>query len=314
YMFEKFANWLVYGVFGIDPASRLGASFHFFIYDSVKILVLILFVVFLISFLRTFFPAHKIKKLLSREKWGISNFIAAFFGAISPFCSCSSIPLFLGFIEAEVPLGVAFSFLITSPLVNEVVFVIMGGMFGWKLAFIYALTGILLGVIGGMALGRLKMEDQLLVGEGRTIKEQYLPQTFSGKIEYSFRESISVFKRLFIFVVVGVGLGAFIHGYIPQEIFTQYIKADNIFAVPIAVLVGVPIYAGCSTLVPVVFAITTKGVPLGTALAFMMSVAGLSLPEALILKGAMKMRLLAAFFAMVSFGIILVGYLFNFLL
>lgn len=313
-MFKLFADWLVFGALSFSRTSRLGGSLHFFIYDATKILFMALAIVFLITFIRTFFPPHKIKQILSRERFGISNLIAAFFGAISPFCSCSSIPIFLGFIEAEVPLGVAFSFLITSPLVNEVVFVMMGGTFGWRIAFIYALTGILLGVIGGLILGRLKLDQELLVGEGKDLPEQYLPVTFAGKMEYAWRDSLSVVSRLFWFILIGVGLGAIIHGYVPAEIFTRYIDPKSIFAVPLVVLIGVPIYAGCSTLVPIIFAVTLKGIPLGTSLAFMMAVAGLSLPEALMLKGAMTWKLLSIFFGLVTAGIIIIGYLFNFML
>jgi uncharacterized membrane protein YraQ (UPF0718 family) len=295
-------------------ANKLIQVLNFFIYDAVRILLMVLVVVFLISFIRTFFPPHKIKQVLSREKFGISNFIAAFFGAISPFCSCSSIPIFLGFIEAEVPLGVAFSFLITSPLVNEIVFVMMGGTFGWRVAFIYAITGILFGVIGGMLLGRFSLDREILIGIGKGLPEQYMPITFTGKLEYAWRDSWSVTSRLFWFIIIGVGLGAIIHGYVPAEFFTKYVKPNSILSVPLAVLIGIPIYAGCSTLVPIIFAITTKGIPLGTSLAFMMAVAGLSLPEAMILKGAMSWKLLSIFFGLVAIGIMIIGYLFNFFL
>jgi len=309
-MSEYLANLITFNLLRLDPASRLAESVHFFIYDALKIFFLILIIVFIISFIRTYFAPSKVKKLLSKEKWGISNLIASFFGAISPFCSCSSVPLFIGFLEAGVPLGVAFSFLITSPLVNEIVFVLLLGTFGFKMAVIYASFGIVLGVTAGMILGRFKL-DQDIVNLDLNVKDDYMPVTMQGKVEYAASETVQIVKKLFIFIVIGVGIGAIIHGYVPQEFITQYIKSESILAVPIAVLLGIPIYAGCSTLVPVIFAITQKGVAIGTALAFMMAVAGLSFPEAILLKGVMKIRLLALFYAVVGVGIILIGYIFN---
>ncbi|MBU0687618.1 MAG: permease [Candidatus Margulisbacteria bacterium] len=312
-MFEAFANWLVYTLIGMDPASTLGGAVQYFIYGVSKIFVMMASIVFVVSFARSFFPPHKIKEILSHEKWGISHLTAALFGAISPFCSCSSIPIFIGLAEAEVPLGVAFAFLVTSPLVNEIAFGIMGATFGWKIAFIYAGSGILLGVVAGLIMGKLGMQKELLKrynGEECT----FLPTTLKGRIKFSAMEVWDIVKRMYLFIIGGVALGAIIHGYVPAEFFAQYIGKGNWFAVPFAVFVGIPIYAGCSTVVPVIFAIATKGVPLGTALAFMMSIAGLSLPEALILKGSMSMRLLTIFYIVVAIGIILIGYLFNIIL
>jgi uncharacterized membrane protein YraQ (UPF0718 family) len=309
-VFQYIADVLTFGFFGLDQASHLGESVNFFIYDTLKIFFSILFIVFIISFIRTYFAPDKVKKLLSREHFGISNLIASLFGAISPFCSCSSVPLFIGFLEAGVPIGVAFSFLITSPLVNEIVFVLLLGTFGAKMAFIYAFFGILLGVSAGMILGRLKLDGDV-INLDLDAKEEYMPRTFEGKLEYALRETFAIIRRIFIFIVIGVGIGAYIHGYIPAELIMQYVKSESILAVPIAVLIGVPIYAGCSTLVPVIFAFTQKGIAIGTALAFMMAVAGLSFPEAILLKSVMKMRLLAVFYSVVAAGIVLIGYLFN---
>lgn len=309
-MFKPLADFISFSLFKLEPASRLGESVDFFIYDTLKIFFSILIIVFIISFIRTYFAPSKVKKLLSREHFGISNFIASFFGAISPFCSCSSVPLFIGFLEAGVPLGVAFSFLITSPLVNEVVFVLMLGTFGFKMAILYAGVGIVLGVVAGMVLGRFKL-DKDIINLDLNNKDDYMPVSMQGKVEYAVGETFQIVKRLFVFILIGVGIGAVIHGYIPQEFITQYIKSESVFAVPIAVLIGIPIYAGCSTLVPIIFAFTQKGIAIGTALAFMMAVAGLSFPEAALLKGVMKTRLLLLFYAVVGLGIILIGYTFN---
>jgi len=307
---EYIANLVTFNLFRLTPGSQLAESVNFFVYDTLKIFFLILIIVFVISFIRTYFAPDKVRRLLSKEHWGISNFIAAFFGAISPFCSCSSVPLFIGFLEAGVPLGVAFSFLITSPLVNEIVFVLLLGTFGLKMAVVYAVFGLALGVFGGIVLGRFKLEKDI-INLDLDSKDQYMPKTFQGKIEYATSETIQIIKRLFLFILLGVGIGAIIHGYVPQEFITNYIKSESFFAVPIAVIIGVPIYAGCSTLVPIIFAITQKGVAIGTALAFMMAVAGLSFPEAILLKGVLKLRLLLIFYAIVAVGIILIGYLFN---
>ncbi len=309
-MFQYIADFLMYNLFKLDQTSQLSQSINFFIYDILKIFFSILFIVFAISFMRTYFAPEKIKKLLSRERFGVSNLIASFFGAISPFCSCSSVPLFIGFLEAGVPIGVAFSFLITSPLVNEIVFVLLLGTFGFKMAVIYALFGIVLGVAAGMVLGRFKLEGDI-INLDLEAGEDYMPKTIGGKIEYAVQETATIIRRIFIFIVIGVAIGAFIHGYVPAELIMRYIKSESILAVPMAVIIGIPIYAGCSTLVPVIFAFTQKGIAIGTALAFMMAVAGLSAPEAILLKSVMKIRVLALFYAIVGIGIILAGYLFN---
>lgn len=313
-MFQYFANLLTYSLFNLNPETKLASSVNFFIYDSVKILFLIFLVVFIISFIKTFLRSSKLKNLMQRPRFGLGNLAASLFGAVTPFCSCSSIPIFIGFLKARIPLGIAFSFLITSPLVNEVAFVIMGGMFGWRLAFLYAISGILLGTVAGMVLGALKMENNIILdNNGESLKEEYLPKTFPGKLQFSWIESRKTLKSLFLYILVGVGVGAVIHGYVPQEFFQNYIGQYKILAVPVAVVIGIPIYAGCSTVVPMIFSITANGVPLGTSLAFMMAIAGLSVPEAVILKRVMKFKLLLVFFGIVAVGIILIGYLFNFL-
>lgn len=313
-MFQYIANLLTYDLFRLEPEASLSMSINFFIYDVLKIFFLIFFVVSAISFLRTFFSSSKLRNLMEKSRFGLGNLAAAIFGAITPFCSCSSIPIFIGFLKGRIPLGIAFSFLITSPLVNEVAFVLMGGLFGWHLAILYAVSGILLGVIAGMILGALKMENNIILNnEGESLEEEYLPKTFSGKMEFALIEGRKTLRKLFPYVLGGVFVGALIHGYVPSEFFENYIGKYDLLSVPLATLIGIPIYAGCSTVVPLIFSITANGVPLGTSLAFMMAIAGLSLPEAIILKRVMKFKLLATFFGVVSVGIIFIGYLFNFL-
>ena len=311
-MFQTIANFITYQLFQLQPETQLANAVNFFFYDVLKILFLIFAVVTVIAFLRSFFDPARFKQRMSRLKWGSGNITAAVFGAVTPFCSCSSIPLFIGFLEARIPAGIAFSFLITSPLVNEVAFVIMGGLFGWRLAFLYALSGIALGVIGGLIIGSLKMEKEIILEdkEGKKL-ESAMPKTLKGKIRFSFQFGWWTFRRLFFYVLGGVAIGAAIHGYVPQEFFMNTIGRYQALSVPVAAIIGVPIYAGCSTIVPLIFSITASGVPLGTSLAFMMAVAGLSLPEGVMLKRVLSLKLLGTFFGLVAIGIIVIGYLFN---
>jgi len=309
-MFKYVADILTFNLLRLDAASRLGESVHFFIYDVTKIFFSILLIIFIISFIRTFLSPERVRALLSREHFGISNLTASLFGAISPFCSCSSVPIFMGFLEAGVPYGVAFSFLITSPLVNEIVFVLLLSTFGFKMAMVYVSFGVILGVVLGVVIGRFGLQGDI-INLDLDQTESQLPKLFKERLQYAAEETYAIVKHIFIYIVIGVAIGAFIHGYVPAEFIMKYIRSESIFAVPIAVLIGIPIYAGCSTLVPVIFAFTQKGIAIGTALAFMMAVAGLSFPEAILLKSVLKMRLLAIFYAVVGVGIILVGYLFN---
>ncbi len=313
-MFQYIADIITYNLFNLMEGGQLADSVNYFFYDVFKILFLIFTVVTLIAFIRSFFDPNKFKKSLLKLPFGLGNLGAAVFGAVTPFCSCSSIPLFIGFIESRLPLGIAFSFLITSPLVNEVAFVVMGGLFGWKLAFIYAISGIVLGVVGGLVIGSLNMEKEVILEdpEGKRMESE-MPKTIEKKIKFALNFGWWTFKRLLPYIIVGVGIGAVIHGYVPQDFFTDTIGKFEILSVPVATLVGIPIYAGCSTVVPIIFSITANGVPLGTSLAFMMGIAGLSLPEAVMLKRILSFKLLAVFFGLVAVGIVMIGYLFNFL-
>jgi len=311
-MLQTICNYFTYSILSLDSGSALATSVNFFIYSFIEILFLMFTVISIISFLRSFFPADKIKAVLSKMRFGSGNLLASLFGAVTPFCSCSSIPIFIGFIEAKIPLGIAFSFLITSPLVNEVAFVIMGGLFGWKIAIIYSLLGILLGVIGGLIIGFLNQEKEIIIDTSTEKKiMNNFPSDIEGKIKFSLRIGYRTVKKLFPYVTGGLLVGAVIHGYVPADFFMQYVGQYKLLSVPLAVLLGIPVYAGCSTVVPVVFSLTAAGLPLGTSLAFIMAVAGLSLPEAIMLKRIMTIKLLAIFFGLVALGIIIIGYSLN---
>lgn len=314
-MLGNIVDYLVYNLLPFNPETKLGQSVNYFLYDSLKILLLILLVIFVISFLRTYLPPEKINRIYAKQRFGLGNLMASLFGAVTPFCSCSSIPIFIGFLQAKVPIGIAFSFIITSPLVNEIMLVMMGGIFGWKVAVTYALAGILIGTLAGVVIDKLGLGKEIILKiekqKGKHLDLSYMPRDLKSKCEYAWTQTKSIFKKLWWIVLIGVGVGAAIHGYVPAEVFTDYLHINSVLAVPIAVLVGIPLYAGCSTMVPIVFAITAKGIPLGTALAFLMSVAGLSAPEAVMLKRVLSWKLLSFFYLIVAAGIIMMGYLFN---
>lgn len=315
-MLQAIVDWILYNCLNFDKSSRLIQSINFFIYDSIKIVFLLIFMIFLVGFIRTYIPQNKVKEWLSGKKKGLGNVMASLFGAITPFCSCSSIPIFLGFLEAGVPLGITFSFLITSPLVNEYLVVLMLGFFGWKITLAYVLSGILLGVASGLILGSMKLEKYLvkdLIHLNSTQIKEIKYANIGKRLQFGLNESMSIIKKLWIWILVGVGVGAIIHNYIPSELVQGLIIKGGIFAVPIATLIGVPIYGSCAAIVPIAVALFQKGLPLGTALAFMMAVAALSLPEAIVLRRAMKLKLIAIFFGVVTLSIILIGYLLNML-
>jgi len=314
-MLLKFADWLTYGLLGLSPETRFGASVNFFVYDSIKILLLLFVLIFVIGVLRTFLPQQKVRQWMGKR--GVAgNFYAALFGAVTPFCSCSSIPIFLGFLEAGIPLGVTFSFLITSPLINEYLVILMLGFFGWKITVLYVLSGVFIGVVSGLILGRMNL-DQYLVTDlikkrGNDIKEELYP-AFLDRFKFGWKEAVSITKKIWLWVLVGVGVGAAIHNYVPQEMIQGIISKTGIFSVPIATIIGVPMYGSCAAIVPIAVVLFQKGIPLGTALAFMMAIAALSLPEAIMLRRAMRLQLIVLFFGITALAIIVTGYLFNFL-
>src|SRR3989338_7196257 len=313
-MLQVIVDWILYSFIGLNSSSRLAQSINFFIYDSIKIIFLLFFMILAIGFIRTYIPQNKVKEWLRGRKKGVGNLMASLFGAITPFCSCSSIPIFLSFLEAGIPLGVTFSFLITSPLVNEYLVVLMLGFFGWKITVAYVLSGILIGVASGLMLGSMKLEKHLVKGlisfNSKQIKEIKYANA-KKRLQFGLNESTSIIKKLWIWVLVGVGVGAAIHNYVPSELIQGLISKGGIFAVPIATLIGVQMYGSCAAIVPIAVVLFQKGIPLGTALAFMMAVAALSLPEAIMLRRAMNLKLIAIFFGVTTLAIIFIGYLFN---
>lgn len=314
-MLQLAVDWFVYSILKVNPASRAGQLVNFFVYDAIKILLLLFVMIAVIGFLRTFLPQHKVKEWLKGR--GIAgNFLASLFGAVTPFCSCSSIPLFISFLEAGIPLGVTFSFLITSPLINEYLVVLMAGFFGWRITLVYVVSGMAIGIISGIVLGRMKLERHLEkdivnenIEEACVIKYKAIKQ----RIIFGIKEAGCIVRKLWVWVLVGVGLGAAIHNYVPQEAVHAIVGKAGIFSVPIATFIGIPMYGSCAAIVPIAVVLFQKGFPLGTALAFMMAVAALSLPEAIMLRRVMKLRLIAIFFCITALGIIFTGYLFNFL-
>lgn len=322
-MIQQFADWLVYGIMGLDSASPLGIAVNFFFYDTIKILILLFFISVLMGIINAYFPIERLRNYLQTHKmYGLQYLLASIFGAITPFCSCSSIPLFIGFVKGGIPLGVTFAFLITSPLVNEVAVAMFLGSFGLKVTLIYVASGILLGVIGGFVLGRMKLENHLsdwvrqIQAQATTEAEAWEKEhtSFWKRLPSIVRNAWGIVRGVLIYILIGIGIGAFMHGFVPEGFFEQYMSKDNWFAVPLSVILAVPMYANAAGIVPVIEVFVTKGIPIGTAIAFMMAVVGLSLPEATLLKKVMKWRLIGIFFGTVTLFIILSGYLFNFLL
>ena len=319
-MIQSFADWLVFGVFGLAQTSRLGEALNFFVYDTLKILFLLFLISTVMGVVNTYFPIERLRNFLSSHRlYGLQYVFASVFGAITPFCSCSSIPLFLGFVKGGIPLGVTFSFLITSPLINEVAVAMFAGTFGWSVTGIYVLSGIVLGSIGGIVLGRMKLErwlspwviqiQQTAVRNNDEWDAQHL--SFLKRLPSIVREAWGIVRGVLVYVLIGIAIGAFMHGYIPEGFFEQYMSGNSWYTVPLSVILAVPMYANAAGIVPVVEVFVAKGIPLGTAIAFMMSVVGLSFPEATMLKKAMTWRLILVFFSTVTLFIILSGYLFN---
>lgn len=316
YPLQILADWLSYGLFGLAEGSHLGDAIDFFIYDSLKILVLLLVINYFMAILRHYLPIEKLRDFLaSREWYGVDYFLAAIFGTITPFCSCSSIPLFIGFLEAGIPLGVTLSFLIVSPLVNQVAVVLFAGLFGWKVTILYIISAILLGMTGGFILSKLKLEkyvaDYVWKIKSQKIEIESGKAPFKDLLKKFWDEGFALTKKITPYVLLGIAVGAGIHGFVPAGFFEKYITAENLFAVPIAAIVAVPMYANAVGVIPIMQSLVEKGIPLGTAMAFMMAVVGLSLPEALILKRVMKLKLLVYFFGITTINIIIIGYLFN---
>jgi uncharacterized membrane protein YraQ (UPF0718 family) len=313
-MWQESVNVLVYEWLQLPHGEKLSDALNFFIYDTVKILFLLIIIIFIVTLLRSYFSTEKVREYLSRRHEYTGNVLAALFGIITPFCSCSAIPLFLGFLQARIPLGVTFSFLISAPLNNEIAIAMLLSMFGWKVAALYIGFGLLIAIIGGIVIGRLGLESEILIevkpidGEIRA-KNQVI--AFKTRLKEAWDYTLDILHKIWLYVLIGVGAGAFIHGYVPTEFITSIAGADNPFAVPLATLLGVPMYSNAAGVMPLIEVLTSKGMLLGTALSFMMAITALSLPEAMILKRVMSLKLIAIFFGTVTLGIMGVGYLFN---
>ena len=320
---QHIADWFVYDVLGMEAKSHLAEALNFFIYDSAKILILLFVVIFFMGIVNSYFPIDKVKNYLSRNKlYGLEYLMASIFGVITPFCSCSSVPLFIGFVRGGIPLGVTFAFLITSPLVNEVAIGLFVGLFGMKTTILYVVSGVLLGTVSGFILQKLNLEHLLtpwvkeVLANAQREQDKFLEekQTLAARLPIIWREVGKILKGIIPYVIVGIAIGGLMHGYIPENFFEQYMNKENLFAVPIATILAIPMYSNASGILPVVQVLVAKGIPLGTAIAFMMGVVGLSLPEAMLLKKVMSIKLIGIFFGVVTLCIIISGYLFNLIL
>ena len=319
-MIQQFADWLIYSLIGLDSASRFGSALNFFVYDSIKILLLLFLISAIMGVINAYLPIDKLRNYLQTHKmFGLQYLLAAVFGAITPFCSCSSIPLFIGFVKGGIPLGVTFSFLITSPLVNEVAVAMFLGAFGLRVTLIYVVSGIILGIVGGAVLGRFRLERWLspwvleLQRQSMAETEQWENErvSFWKRLPDILKDSWGIVKGVLIYVIIGIGIGAAMHGYVPEGFFEEHLSGGHWWEVPLAVVLAVPMYSNAAGVIPIIEVFVQKGVALGTSIAFMMSVVGLSLPEATMLKKAMTWKLIALFFGTVAVFIILSGWLFN---
>jgi len=317
---QQLADWLVFDMLHLKEGDHLTEALNFFIYDSIKILLLVFVIIFFMGIVNSYFPVEKVKNYLSRKKlYGFEYLMASLFGVVTPFCSCSSVPLFIGFVKGGIPLGVTFAFLVTSPLVNEVAIGLFIGLFGIKTTVIYVISGVLLGTVSGIIHQKLKLEKYLTPwvqqvlenSQKETEKFEIESTSFKDKLPFIWIESKTILKGILPYVIVGIAIGALMHGYIPEGFFEQYLSKDNLFAVPVATILAVPMYSGASGILPVIQVLVSKGIPLGTAIAFMMGVVGLSLPEAMLLKKVMTVKLIAIFFGVVTLCIIISGYIFN---
>lgn len=312
---QNFTDWIVFDLIGMDKTTHLTSAVNFFIFEVPKVLMLLTLIVFAVGIVRSYFSPERTRKILGGKKLFVGNVLASFLGIVTPFCSCSAIPLFLGFVESGVPLGVTFSFLIAAPMINEVAVVLLFGLFGWKTALLYMSTGLLIAILSGFIIGKLKLERyveewvyNIKVGNNNLEDEKL---TFSDRISLGYDAVKEIVGKVWLYVVLGIAVGAGIHGYVPENFMAGLMGKSAWWSVPIAVILGVPMYSNAAGIIPIVQALLEKGASLGTVLAFMMSVIGLSLPETIILKKVLKIQLILVFVGIVAVGIIIVGYLFN---
>ncbi len=324
YYLQPLVNYFTYELFTLRADSHWGQAINFFFYDTIKIVILVFLISSLMGIVNTYFPVERLRSYLTTKKlYGLQYLFASFFGAVTPFCSCSSIPLFIGFVQGGIPLGVTFAYLITSPLVNEVAVAMFLGLFGWKATLIYASSGILLGMVGGYILGKLKLDKYLSdwvqqiqhnAEDDARIEYEADQVGFIERLPGIIADGWGIVRKVLPYIILGIAVGALMHGFVPEAFFSDYLSEDKWYAIPLAVLMAVPLYANASGIVPVIQVFVAKGVPLGTAIAFMMAVIGLSLPEATLLKKVMQWKLIGIFFGTITLFIILLGYLFNWIL
>lgn len=315
---QNIADWLTYGVIGLPEGTHFAESVNFFLYDVPKILMLLAGMIFLVTMMRSFFSPEQARAALGGRREGVGNMLAAGLGVLTPFCSCSAVPLFIGFVKSSVPLGVTFSFLIATPVVNEIALVMLLGLFGWQIAGLYLVSGLSIAVLGGVLIGRLKPEQYVedfvwQIKAGQEPGVMYKP-TWDERIRDAGHSTKEIVGKVWPYVVLGIGIGAGIHGYVPEDYLAEILGRGSWWAVPAGVLLGIPLYSSAAGVIPVVHALMGKGAALGTALAFMMSVVALSLPEILILKRVIKTKLIVIFISIVALAIVLTGYLFNFII
>jgi len=308
------AKWLMYSLLGLTPGQHLSSAIEFFIFETPKVLMLLTLVVFGVGVIRSFFTPERTRRILSGRRESAGNVLAAGLGVVTPFCSCSAVPLFIGFVTAGVPLGVTFSFLIAAPMINEVALVLLFGLFGWKVAGLYLGTGLMIAIIAGWVIGRLKLEKWVEPWVYKTQVGSAAPEErldWAGRMRLGLEAVRDIVRKVWLFVVLGIAVGAGIHGYVPENFLASIMGKDAWWAVPVAVLLGVPMYSNAAGIIPIVQALLGKGAALGTVLAFMMAVIGLSLPEAIILRKVLTIKLILVFCGVVGLGIMIVGYLFN---
>lgn len=320
---QQLADWFTYNLLGLVKGNHFADALNFFVFDTIKIFILLFFMSILMGIVNSYFPIEKVRYALQKRKWyGLDYFFASFFGTVTPFCSCSSVPLFIGFVQGGIPLGVTLTFLISSPLVDAVTVTLFLGLFGMKATLIYVISGIIISMVAGFILSKMKLEklltpwvQQLIENKAKAndeFKEEKTP--LFKRLPFIFSEAMSIVKGVSIYIIIGVAIGGLMHGFIPINFFEQYISKDNLLAVPIAVLLGVPMYTNTAGILPIMEVLVQKGVPLGTTIAFSMAVVALSFPEAMLLKKVMTGKMLAIFFAVVTLCIIISGYIFNLIL
>ena len=308
----------VFDLLGLVKGTHLGDALEFFVFDTIKIFILLITIIYLVTVLRSYFPIEKARDYISGKNKLVGHTLAAIFGVLTPFCSCSAIPLFLGFLQARIPLGVTFSYLISAPLSDAVVIAMLFSLFGWKIALLYVCVGLLIAIIAGLIIGSMNLEKEVLIEVKPvsnccgTLEDNKI--VFNQRLKESWEYTSDIFKKIYLYVIIGVGIGAFIHGYIPTDFISSYAGGSVWYAPIVAVVMGIPMYSNAAGILPLVEVLTEKGMLLGTALSFMMAVVALSLPEAMILKRVLSMKLIGIFFGIVGFAILLTGYLFNIIL